>query len=212
MFREEAGRLTASLVRLLGDFDLAEELVSDALVEALEHWPREGVPDRPGAWLLTTARRKGVDRLRREARHREKLAALAALPESPPHESDDRLRLIFTCCHPALARDAQVALTLRAVVGLTTQEIARAFLLQEAALAKQGVLRDGYQLQPARTATTVHWERGKPMVTDGPFMEAKETIGGYGVLDVADLDEALAIARSFPAPSCKVEVRPVVER
>ena len=137
VFREEAGRLTASLVRLLGDFDLAEELVADALVEALEHWPEEGVPERPGAWLLTTARRKGVDRLRREARHREKLEVLAALQTAPAREADDRLRLIFTCCHPALGREAQVALTLRAVVGLTTQEIARAFLLQEAALAKR---------------------------------------------------------------------------
>lgn len=137
MFREEAGRLTASLVRLLGDFDLAEELVADALVEALEHWPEEGVPERPGAWLLTTARRKGLDRLRREARHREKLEVLAALQQAPAREADDRLRLIFTCCHPALGREAQVALTLRAVVGLTTQEIARAFLLPEATLAKR---------------------------------------------------------------------------
>src|SRR5919204_2618565 len=136
-FREEAGRLTASLVRLLGDFDLAEELVSDALVEALEHWPREGVPERPGAWLLTTARRKGLDRLRRESRQREKLEAVAALQEAPPRETDDRLRLIFTCCHPALGREAQVALTLRAVAGLTTPEIARAFLLPEATLAKR---------------------------------------------------------------------------
>ena len=82
MFREEAGRLTASLVRLLGDFDLAEEMVADAVVEALVHWPTDGVPERPGAWLLTTARRKALDRLRRDARHREKLALVAALPES----------------------------------------------------------------------------------------------------------------------------------
>jgi len=95
------------------------------------------VPDRPGAWLLTTARRKGLDRLRREAKHREKLELVAALGESPRREPDDRLRLIFTCCHPALARDAQVALTLRAVVGLTTPEIARAFLVPEATLAKR---------------------------------------------------------------------------
>lgn len=137
VFREEAGRLTASLVRLIGDFDLAEELVSESLIEALEHWPREGVPDRPGAWLLTTARRKGLDRLRREVRYREKLELVAGLVEAPRREADDRLRLIFTCCHPALARDAQIALTLRAVVGLTTPEIARAFLLPEATLAKR---------------------------------------------------------------------------
>lgn len=137
VFREEAGRLTASLIRLLGDFDLAEDLVSDALLEALEHWPSEGVPDRPGAWLLTTARRKGLDRLRREARYREKLAQVASVPEQVRLEPDDRLRLIFTCCHPALNRDSQVALTLRAVVGLTTQEIARAFIVPEETLAKR---------------------------------------------------------------------------
>jgi len=137
VFREEAGRLTASLVRLLGDFDLAEDLVSEAVVEALAHWPREGMPDRPAAWLLTTARRKGLDRVRRDAVYREKLALLAALPEPPRAETDDRVRLIFTCCHPALAREAQVALTLRAVCGLTTAEIARAFLVPEATLGKR---------------------------------------------------------------------------
>src|SRR2546423_8494799 len=137
VFREEAGRLTASLVRHLGDFELAEDLVAEAMVEALEHWPAEGAPDRPGAWLLTTARRKGLDRLRREARYREKLELVAALPEAPRQEADDRLRLIFTCCHPALSREAQVALTLRAVAGLTTEEIARAFLLPAATLAKR---------------------------------------------------------------------------
>jgi RNA polymerase sigma-70 factor (ECF subfamily) len=137
VFREEAGRLTASLVRHLGDFDLAEELVSEAMVEALERWPRDGAPERPAAWLLTTARHKGLDRLRREARYRQKLELLAALPDSPEAEPDDRLRLIFTCCHPSLAKDAQIALTLRAVAGLTTSEIARAFMLPEPTLAKR---------------------------------------------------------------------------
>ena len=137
VFREEAGRLTASLVRHLGDFDLAEELVSEAVVEALERWPRDGAPERPGAWLLTTARHKGLDRLRREARYRQKLELLAALPESPDAEPDDRLRLIFMCCHPSLAKEAQIALTLRAVAGLTTGEIARAFMLPEPTLAKR---------------------------------------------------------------------------
>ena len=137
VFREEAGRLTASLVRLLGDFDLAEELVADALVEALERWPRDGVPERPAAWLLTTARRKGLDRLRREAVYRTKLELVASLPEEPPRDTDDRLRLIFMCCHPVLAREAQVALTLRAVAGLTTQEIARAFVVSEETLARR---------------------------------------------------------------------------
>ena len=150
VFREEAGRLTAALVRTLGDFDLAEELVQEALVEALEHWPREGIPQRPGAWLLTTARRKGVDRLRREARYREKLATLGEDQMSADTaEGDERLRLIFTCCHPALAREAQVALTLRAVAGLTTTEIARAFITSEATIA-QRIVRAKRKIVDAR--------------------------------------------------------------
>jgi len=139
VFHEEAGRLTAALVKRLGDFDLAEECVQDALVSALEHWPREGIPNNPGAWLMTTARRKGIDRLRREKRYQEKLAELEepsmnTLSASLP---DERLELIFTCCHPALAREAQVALTLRSVAGLTTGEIARAFLVPEATIAQR---------------------------------------------------------------------------
>ena len=136
VFRDEAGRLTAALVRGLGDFDLAEELVQDSLLVALEHWPREGVPDRPGAWLMTTARRLAVDRWRRQQRYQEKLALLlAAEPDVP--EVDDRLRLIFMCCHPAINREAQLALTLRAVAGLTTPEIARAFVTSEATVAQR---------------------------------------------------------------------------
>ena len=130
--------MTAALVRTLGDFDLAEELVQESLLEALEHWPKDGIPQRPGAWLLITARRKGLDRLRREARYREKLALLEGdLMSDDTAEGDDRLRLIFTCCHPALPRDAQVALTLRAVAGLTTTEIARAFITNEATIAQR---------------------------------------------------------------------------
>ncbi len=145
VFREEAGRLVAALVRSLGDFDLAEECVQDALVAAIEHWPRDGVPDNPGAWLMTTARRKGIDRLRRAKRYEERIARLeddhrgAAPPASPTEVSmhDERLELIFTCCHPALSRQAQVALTLRSVAGLTTPEIARAFLLSESTVAQR---------------------------------------------------------------------------
>lgn len=106
-------------------------------MEALEHWPRNGVPERPAAWLLTAARRKGLDRLRRATKYREKLALLSALPEAPRSEADDRVRLIFTCCHPALSPEGQVALTLRAVCGLTTAEIARAFLIPEATVGKR---------------------------------------------------------------------------
>jgi RNA polymerase sigma-70 factor (ECF subfamily) len=126
------------LVRSLGDWDLAEELVQDALVAALEHWPRDGIPDNPGAWLMTTARRKGIDRLRREAGYREKLALLQEepMPTAATHQ-DERLELIFACCHPALPRESQIALTLRSVLGLTTAEIARAFVTPEATIAQR---------------------------------------------------------------------------
>jgi RNA polymerase sigma factor (sigma-70 family) len=138
VFREEAGRLTGALVRVLGNFDLAEEVVQDSLVTALEKWPEQGIPDNPGAWLMTTARRRAIDLLRRDRRYTEKLALLerSQLP-SDASEADDRLRLIFTCCHPALAQEAQVALTLRAVAGFTTPEIAAAFLVSEATMAQR---------------------------------------------------------------------------
>jgi RNA polymerase sigma-70 factor (ECF subfamily) len=123
---------------VLGDFDLAEEVVQDSLVAALEKWPQQGIPDKPGAWLMTTARRRAIDILRRDRRYRDKLALLERSPVAPdPTEADDRLRLIFTCCHPALAQEAQVALTLRAVVGFTTPEIAAAFLVSEATVAQR---------------------------------------------------------------------------
>jgi len=138
VFREEAGRLTGALVRVLGNFDLAEEVVQDSLVAALVKWPEQGIPDNPGAWLMTTARRRAIDLLRRDRRYSEKLALLerSQLPGDAP-EADDRLRLIFTCCHPALAQEAQVALTLRAVAGFTTPEIAAAFLVSEATMAQR---------------------------------------------------------------------------
>jgi RNA polymerase sigma factor (sigma-70 family) len=137
-FRDEAGAVCASLTRQLGDLDLAEDLVQDAIVVALQRWPRDGVPDRPGAWLLQTARHRGIDRLRREARYRDKLQALSAVNvEQVSREPDERLRLIFTCCHPAIAREAQIALTLRAVMGMTTAEIARAFLVSETTMGQR---------------------------------------------------------------------------
>ena len=123
---------------MLGDFDLAEEVVQDSLVAALEKWPEQGIPDNPGAWLMTTARRRAIDILRRDKRYREKLALLERSRLAPePSEADDRLRLIFTCCHPALSQEAQVALTLRAVAGFTTTEIASAFLLTETTVAQR---------------------------------------------------------------------------
>jgi RNA polymerase sigma-70 factor (ECF subfamily) len=132
--RDHAGRLAASLMHLLGDFAAAEDLVQDAIETALQRWPTEGIPERPDAWLFTVARRRGLDVLRRETRHRDKLAQL----QWPvPAEPDDRLRLIFTCCHPALPRQAQTALTLRVVCGLTTAQIAAAFLVPETTVAQR---------------------------------------------------------------------------
>jgi len=130
--------LTAALVRLIGDFDLAEEVVQDSLVSALEKWPIEGIPDKPGAWLMTAARRRAIDILRRDRRYRDKVALLErSMRPADPVEADDRLRLIFTCCHPALSEEAQIALTLRAVAGFTTAEIAAAFLVAEPTMAQR---------------------------------------------------------------------------
>jgi RNA polymerase sigma-70 factor (ECF subfamily) len=132
--REHAARLATALVRVTGDFATAEDLVQDAVVAALQRWPTEGVPERADAWLFTVARNRGLDALRRESNYRMKLAQLRW---PVPTESDDRLRLIFTCCHPALPRPAQIALTLRVVCGLTTAQIARAFLVPETTVAQR---------------------------------------------------------------------------
>jgi RNA polymerase sigma-70 factor (ECF subfamily) len=146
VFREESGRVTAALVAQLRDFDLAEDALQDATAAALERWSRDGVPERPGAWLLTAARRKALDRLRRRATRLDRQAALAleaelaaagAEPADDGEIPDERLRLIFTCCHPALSAQAQVALTLRTLGGLSVPEIARAFLVDEAAMARR---------------------------------------------------------------------------
>jgi RNA polymerase sigma-70 factor (ECF subfamily) len=148
VFREESGRILATLIRACGDFDLAEEAMQEAFATALERWPRDGVPSNAGAWITTAARRKAIDRLRRRQTFAEKQrlleadAALNALAgdEEPTEMTDlrdDRLRLIFTCCHPALAQEAQVALTLRTLGGLTTPQIARAFLVPEATMAQR---------------------------------------------------------------------------
>jgi RNA polymerase sigma-70 factor (ECF subfamily) len=151
-FRAEGGAVLASLIRVIGDFQQAEDALHDACATALERWPVDGVPDNPAAWITTTARRKAIDRLRRGATSRKsqrQLSALAQLVhdetaeragerEEPMHDlADDQLRLIFTCCHPALSQPAQVALTLRTLCGLSTTEIARAFLTPEVALAQR---------------------------------------------------------------------------
>ncbi len=142
-FRDEWGRVVATLVRLTGDWDLAEECAEDALAAALERWPADGVPRRPGAWLTTVARRRAVDRIRRRqvgAAKEQEVAVMATLEDEPAGGAgvpDDRLRLMFTCCHPALGLEAQVALTLRTLAGLTTAEIARAFVVPEPTMAQR---------------------------------------------------------------------------
>jgi RNA polymerase sigma-70 factor (ECF subfamily) len=153
VFREESGRIVGTLIRACGDFDLAEEAMQEAFATALERWPRDGVPNNPGAWITTAARRKAIDRLRRDRTLADKQrlleadAALNALAGNDDEDEmaddaqkslrDDRLRLIFTCCHPAIGREAQVALTLRTLGGLTTPEIARAFLVPEPTMAQR---------------------------------------------------------------------------
>jgi RNA polymerase sigma-70 factor (ECF subfamily) len=149
LYREDYGRIVAAVIRLVGDFDLAEESIHDAFAAALEQWPGEGIPGNPRAWIIGAARHKAIDRLRRRGRLDDKLREISAL--SPPQDlgeaiadnaggdpvPDDRLRLIFTCCHPALALEAQVALSLRTLCGLTTDEIARAFIVPAATMAQR---------------------------------------------------------------------------
>jgi RNA polymerase sigma-70 factor (ECF subfamily) len=146
IFREESGRSVAALIRAFGDIGVAEDAVQDAFAVALRKWPRDGLPPNPGGWITTTARNRAVDRLRRESRRRELLSEAAVLsprdddpgiPEEVGRVQDDRLRLIFTCCHPALATEAKVALTLRLLGGLSTKEVARSFLVTEPAMAQR---------------------------------------------------------------------------
>jgi len=158
VFRSESRRVLATLIRLLGDFDLAEEALQDAFVAAVERWPAEGVPSNPRAWLISAGRFKAIDQLRRRARFDASLVSLVerlgdGVTPAPDVDDegveDDRLRLIFTCCHPALAPDAQIALTLREVCGLTTEEIARAFLSAAPAVA-QRIVRAKAKIKAAR--------------------------------------------------------------
>ena len=132
----------ATLIRIFGDIDLAEDAVQEAFALALRKWPDDGLPPNPGGWITTTARNRAIDHLRREARGRELLGQVAEVADEPTGEEagpvqDDRLRLIFTCCHPALSTEARIALTLRLLGGLTTAEVARAFLVAEPTMAKR---------------------------------------------------------------------------
>jgi RNA polymerase sigma-70 factor, ECF subfamily len=210
VFREEWGRSLAYLARVLGDLDRAEDAVQDAFAVALERWPRDGVPANPGAWIVTTARNRAIDRLRRDRNLERKTELLGRVEALAPASGDDvtestipdeRLSLVFTCCHPALAQDAQVSLTLRLVGGLQTPEIARAFLLPEATLA-QRLVRAKRKIREAAIPFRVPPDHLLPerlgtalAVLYLIFNEGYATTGGAGLVRVDLCDEAIRLGR-----------------
>jgi len=206
-FRSEYGRCVATLVRFFGDIDIAEEAVQDAFVVAVSRWPAAGVPPNPGAWITTTARNRAIDQLRREAtRHgRHAQAALLYQRDDPPEPvgplKDDRLRLIFTCCHPALARTAQVALTLRLLGGLETPQIARAFLVPETTMA-QRIVRAKKKIKAAGIPYRVPGDAELPdrlgavlAVIYLVFNEGHTASSGDSLIRLNLCDEAIRLAR-----------------
>jgi RNA polymerase sigma-70 factor (ECF subfamily) len=208
VFREEHGRLLAALVRRFGDLDLAEEAASDAVEAALKHWPTDGVPPNPGGWLMTTARRKAVDRLRRDQAYAARLAILQVEADraAGPAEvggglPDDRLQLFFTCAHPALAAEDRVALTLRCLAGLTTPEVARAFLVPQETMAKR-ITRAKKKIREARIPFRVpdpdELPRRLPgvlQVVYSTFTEGYAASSGQHLLRTDLAEEAIRLAR-----------------
>ncbi|QKG23547.1 RNA polymerase sigma factor [Actinomadura verrucosospora] len=210
VFREDRGRLLALLAARFGDLDLAEEVVSDAMETALERWPVDGVPDKPLAWLLTVARRKALDRIRRDRAVAARLAALrveadrsAAAHEEPGFDDipDERLRLFFTCCHPALSMEARTALMLRFLAGLTTPEVARAFLVPAATMA-QRIVRAKRKIRDARIPFRVPGPEELPDRLPGAlravylvFTEGYAASSGDGLMRPDLADEAVRLAR-----------------
>ena len=215
IFRREAGRVLATLIRLLGDFDLAEEAQQEAFAAALEQWPSHGKPDNPRAWLISAGRNKAIDRIRRDILFRTKIsgeigaaesgvdAALDAALDAADEEvfGDDRLRLIFTCCHPALNPEAQIALTLREVCGLSTQAVARAFLTSEETMAQRLVrakkkIRDaGIPYETPEPAVLEQRIEGVLAVVYGVFTEGYAATVGAQLIDVELCEEAIRLGR-----------------
>jgi RNA polymerase sigma-70 factor, ECF subfamily len=214
-FRQEWGSVVAALIGMTGNWDLAEECAQEAFAQALKSWPRDGVPRRPGAWLTTVARNRALDRLRRSATEAAKLHEVAALTQhhdpagaDDDDESgvkDDRLRLIFTCCHPALPLEARVALTLRTLAGLTTAEIARAFLVPEATMAKR-LVRAKHKIRGAGIPYRVPPAHLLPERTAGVlavlyllFNEGYAATAGADLVRLSLCTEAIRLARALTA-------------
>jgi RNA polymerase sigma-70 factor (ECF subfamily) len=211
IFRREAGRVLATLIRLLGDFDLAEEAQQEAFAAALEQWPSHGKPTNPRAWLISTGRNKAIDRIRRDILFRTKISGEIGAAESSVEAAldaddeevfgDDRLRLIFTCCHPALNQEAQIALTLREVCGLSTQAVARAFLTSEETMAQRLVrakkkIRDaGIPYETPEPAVFEHRIEGVLAVVYGVFTEGYAATVGTQLIDVELCEEAIRLGR-----------------